>query len=721
MDDELRHLVIETLRRGEDLPREWARALFPPEKREYELVYAGKEREEDILAGTMAVPLQRVNTFAGLNPTDPADWTNMLIFGDNLQALRRLVEMKQSGKLCNADGTPGVRLVYIDPPFATRQEFRGAQEQKAYQDKIAGAAFLEYLRKRLVLLRELLSGDGSVYLHLDQRKSHYLKVIMDEVFGEHNFRNEIIWRNTNSHSSAETFGNIHQAIYLYSRSTSVKFFKYRRPPFRKYVEQNFQEEENGNFYSKTDLTASGVRSGESGEPWRGYNPTDRGRHWAIASFVYDLLDEDIQDWPMMQKLDYLYEKGLVYIPDKEGGQPRIMRLLTGEVGNYLMDLWAYQPYTQGIYLDSGEGIDEDVSWAISKNERTGYPTQKPEGLLNRIIQSSSQPGDLVLDAFAGSGTTCAVAEKSGRRWIGIDAGKLAIYTIQKRLLNLREQIGNQGQALAPRPFTLYNAGLYDFETLRKLPWDDWRFFALQLFECKDEPHTIGGFHFDGKRQGSSAVVFDFHRTPDARVDEASILEIHRAVGRQVGRRVYIIAPRNLFDFQQDYLTFDDVRYYALRIPYSFIGELHRREFAALHQPKDENAVNELMDAVGFDFIRPPHVVWEAGTAARAGRLIPEAYLDLREFESRAYIRGQDTSGGLETFSMLMLDFAYDAAATPPVFDFSTVFFAQQLASADWRAWFPLEGLGAQVMAVFVDIYGNEARELIPRAQFEKKT
>jgi len=142
MNDEFRQMVIEALRRGEDLPAEWARELFPPEKREYELVYHGKKREEDILADTMAVPLQPVRTFGG----NDDDWQNILIFGDNLQAMKTLLAQKKAGNLRNADGTPGVRLIYIDPPFATKQEFRGSKEQKAYQDKIVGAQFVEFVR-----------------------------------------------------------------------------------------------------------------------------------------------------------------------------------------------------------------------------------------------------------------------------------------------------------------------------------------------------------------------------------------------------------------------------------------------------------------------------------------------------------------------------------------------------------------------------------------------
>ena len=173
--------IVSLLKEGKPLPEDYKAVLFDT-KKEYELIYADKEREEDILADTMAVPLQKVKTFRNGQKDD--GWTNMLTFGDNLQVLKTLLQMKQEGKLKNADGTPGVRLVYIDPPFATRQEFRGSQDQKAYQDKLAGARFLEFLRKRLVFLRELLSEDGSIFLHLDNRRVHYIKLILDEILGE---------------------------------------------------------------------------------------------------------------------------------------------------------------------------------------------------------------------------------------------------------------------------------------------------------------------------------------------------------------------------------------------------------------------------------------------------------------------------------------------------------------------------------------------------------
>lgn len=173
----------------------------------------------------------------------------------------------------------------------------------------------------------------------------------------------------------------------------------------------------------------------------------------------------------------------------------------------------------------------------------------------------------------------------------------------------------------------------------------------------------------------------------------------------------------MFDFQQDYIDLEDVRYYALRIPYSIINELHHRDFTALQQPNDEMAVNETVDAVGFDFIRPPKVDWSVGVKKRKGQLLEEAVLKVKKFQSYARLRGEETHGGLESFSMLMLDFDYDG----DVFDLDAVFYAHQLEEADWEAWFPIETLGEQVMAVLIDIHGNEARELIVREKFGLKS
>ena len=209
----------EEVMNGNEVSTEFARVLFPPARKEYELTYYGKESEQAIISQTFAVPLQENRRFGDATEDD---WLNKIIFGDNLQVLKTLVEMKHRGELKNADGTDGVRLVYIDPPFATKQDFSN-KDSKAYSDKLAGAEFLEWLRKRLILLREVLSDNGVIYVHMDYRKIHYIKVLMDEIFGEGNFRNEIIWCYAGGGISKKDFPKKHDVIYRYSRGSSYKY------------------------------------------------------------------------------------------------------------------------------------------------------------------------------------------------------------------------------------------------------------------------------------------------------------------------------------------------------------------------------------------------------------------------------------------------------------------------------------------------------------------
>ena len=634
MTPEQRQEIVRLLEQGEEISSEWARIIFPPEKREYELVYHGKETEGDILANTLAVPLQPVRTFG----KSAEDWHNMLIFGDNLQVMKTLLDMKKEGKLCNADGTPGVRLIYIDPPFASKKEFRGSQDQKAYQDKIAGAQFIEFLRKRLIFLRELLTDDGSIYVHLDTKKGHYIKLLMDEIFGEQNFRTEIVWYYRKYQMRAmRVFANNSERILWYVKSSQSN-------------------------YPYNPLTV----------------PLDRPKYLKRKKW-----DKDIAR--------------IVNVRDEEGNL-------------------IYDEYTD-------EKVDDvwDLPFmGATSPERTGYPTQKPETIIDQVIRAASNPGDIVLDAFAGSGTSQAVAEKLDRRWIGIECGKLAIYTIQKRMLNLRKKIGNKGPKLKPKPFTLYNAGLYDFSKLKELPWDSWRFFALQLFQCREEPHTIGGISLDGYLKGASVLVFNHMKELGVRIDEETVASLHEALGSRVGNKLFIVAPALTFDFQQDYIDLGDVRYYALRIPYSIIHELHRREFTALKQPSDEMAVNDTVEAVGFDFIRTPELKYKAGFERKKDEQFEHGFIKITTFKSEAVVREPyKKKKNLETLAMVMLDYDYDEKSQ--VSGLNDIFYADAIEKDGWKVRFPIENLGKKIMAVFIDIYGNEARVLMDVEEFRKST
>jgi site-specific DNA-methyltransferase (adenine-specific)/adenine-specific DNA-methyltransferase len=626
LSDTHRQHIIELLQRGEDLPLDYKHLLFPPERQEYELVYAGKEPEEDILAETMAVPLQPIRTFGG----NGDGWHNMLIFGDNLQAMKTLLRMKEQGQLVNADGSRGVRLVYIDPPFATRQEFAGSQEEKAYQDKVTGARFLEFLRQRLVFLRDLLADDGSIYIHLDWKKVHYIKVLADEIFGEHKFQREIIWRIgwiSGYKSVAKNWIRNHETVLFYTRDP-----------------QNF-------IFNKSYIP---------------YPP-------------------DYERWG-----------------GREKGQ-----------GYPIEDMW-------GVFEREGVTSLQVVSFS---GENTGYPTQKPEGVAKRIIEASSNGGDIILDAFAGSGTTLAAAEKLGRRWIGIDCGKLAIYTIQKRLLNLKSEIGNKGKPLKPKPFTLYNAGLYDFARLKELAWDGWRSYALGLFQCQDKPHKVAGIQLDGFRGGDDVLVFNHTLSGGVVLDYGFIDDLHAQIGSRIGSRFFIIAPAASVTFLEDYVEKGRTRYYILRIPYSIINELHNRDFSAITQPVDETQVNETVEAVGFDFIRQPKVECEYSIRQREGEMFKDAVVKIKTFKSQAMAKGASQKGNRETLSMVLVDYdyPYDPKRTgkesPPPFEVDAVFYASGIEAANWEVRLPLDSLGEYVMLIYVDIYGNEYTEIKTPADF----
>lgn len=658
------------LESGQDIPEDYRLLLFPPQRREYELVYAGKEREQDILANTWSVPLQALKTFGVTAPQ--SSWTNRLIFGDNLQVMKTLLKRKEQGELVNADGTLGVKLVYIDPPFATRREFQGNKDERAYQDKVLGAEFLEFLRKRLVLLRELLAPNGSIFVHLDHKKGHYLKVLLDEVFGEHNYRNGIarIKCNPKNYTST-TFGNVHDLLYFYSRSSETEINKVYLERVAAQILEDFPyvDKKNGKRYKTTPLHARGKRKGESGKPWRGLNPPE-GNHWR---YIHKTLDD-------------LDNAGLIEWSDS--GNPRKKIYAEDSEGYLLQDIWDFK--------DPGE-----------RNAR--YPTEKCDDLLRHIIRASSKEGDIVLDAFAGSGTTIAVAEELGRKWIGIDCGKLAIYTVQKRLLSLGAKC---------KPFTLFNAGLYDYTRMRDLSWEDYRAFATQLFQIRDEPHTLGGVKLDGYKGAADVLIFNYRAHPGVVLDEAFVANLHMHLGSKARDEFFIVAPAASVTFLEDYIDHGDTRYYVLRIPYSIIDEIHDRPFMEMRQPVDETEVNSIVEAIGFDFIQPPKV--EATYSVEAGKeLFTYAVVTIEKFSSETMIKNPRDFADRETLSMVMVDYDYKGNGEG-VFDLDAVFYRDQIEKDGWKFRLMPQQIGSRVMLIYIDIFGNELRELKTPADFGLK-
>jgi site-specific DNA-methyltransferase (adenine-specific) len=392
---------------------------------------------------------------------------NRLYYGDNLDIMRRYID-KES-----------VDLVYLDPPFNSSRNYNVIFEQnsddtagaqiKAFEDTwhwdhIAAVAFKEIVEAggqtsevmrafrsflgesdmmaylvmmapRLVELRRCLKATGCLFLHCDPTACHYLKILLDAIFGKEMFRNEIVWRRTGSHGKVKRFGPLHDIILFYSKSNNYQWKFLKKPYMKGHVEENFVKvgkRYRTNYYGNV-LTGSGLRGGESGKIWKGFNPSAKGRHWAVPGALIQDLDEDLSGLTQHQKLDRLLEMGFIKIIEGQAW-PIYERFITETDGQAIGDIWAFQPYTNGTVFNTDECIDEDVRWLSPQDqERLGYPTQKPEGLLSRIINSCTKNEDIVLDPFCGCGTTISVAQKLKRQWIGIDITHLAITLMKTRL------------------------------------------------------------------------------------------------------------------------------------------------------------------------------------------------------------------------------------------------------------------------------------------------
>jgi site-specific DNA-methyltransferase (adenine-specific)/adenine-specific DNA-methyltransferase len=263
---------------------------------------------------------------------------------------------------------------------------------------------------------------------------------------------------------------------------------------------------------------------------------------------------------------------------------------------------------------------------------------------------------------------------------------------QKRLLKTLPSVQN------PQPFTVYNAGLYNYEALRSLSWQAYRAFVLKLFQCRDFPFNLGGVQFDGLLGDSRVLVYNFKEHPDATIGEPFVKDIARLCGARLGERCLIIAPAAAVEPYEDYLDAGGTRFYFLRIPYSVIAELHKRAFSALRQPASESSVNTTIDSVGFDFIVPPHVDVEMRQSDRGVAVV------LRDFEAQGLQAGEHKA--FEAFAMVMVDYDYDGEVFQP----DAVHFAEDLGAARWTFQIPFDELGGRSLIVWLDVFGNEHRQ-----------
>jgi adenine-specific DNA-methyltransferase len=329
-----------------------------------------------------------------------------LYFADNLDVL---------STLCHDATVRGkVTLVYIDPPFATQSTFLSRKQETVYLDTLTGAHYVEFLRKRLLFLRELLSEQGAIYVHLDEKMIFEIKLIMDEVFGANNYRNLIVRKKCNPKNyTRKTYGNIADFILFYTKTDD---YVWNRPVEPLSVESGreyqYVEPETGRKFMKVPVHAPGKRNGATGQAWRGKLPPP-GKHWQYPPEVLNEMDA----------------RGEIFW--SKNGNPR-----------------------RKVYLDEHEGVGVQDIWldfkdAHNQNIRiSGYPTEKNPDLLRRIIEASSNPGDLVLDCFSGSGTTLAVADELQRHWIGVDNSIESLKTILSRFETGLQLMGDYVQKKA---------------------------------------------------------------------------------------------------------------------------------------------------------------------------------------------------------------------------------------------------------------------------------
>ncbi len=352
------------------------------------LEYNGKKDEKEIL--------DRAKTYEGLSLTGTDSY---LFKGDNFIVLSKILNQYRSK----------IDMIYIDPPYNTNRVFKVSKDrsntisssndgQIAYADNLTKEEYFEFMRERLIILRELLSEQGSIYLHIDCKVGHYIKILMDEIFGEENFKNDISRIKSNPKNfSRKAFGNQKDMILFYSKNYKKNIFNDIKEPLdEKEIIQRFEkQDENGERYTTVPIHAPGqTNNGSTGQEWEGMKPPE-GRHWRYHP----------------DKLTELNNKG--YIEWSKTGNPRLKNYAKDHKGKKIQDIWEYKDPVNPV-----------------------YPTEKNLDMLKMIIKQSSNQDSVVLDCFAGSGSTLVAAEYLNRKWIGIDSSEVAISVIKERLSNV---------------------------------------------------------------------------------------------------------------------------------------------------------------------------------------------------------------------------------------------------------------------------------------------
>jgi DNA modification methylase len=384
--------------------------------------------------------------------------TRVIYCGDNLDQLRKLPDK------C-------IDLVYIDPPFNSNRNYEvfwgETKEKRSFEDRHESTqAYIEFMRPRCVELHRVLKDTGSFYYHCDWHASHYVKVMLDQIFGENQFQNEIIWKRSTAHNDPGKYGNIHDTIFFYSKGAEWIWVPQYQPYTEEFLKRFKRSDPDGRKWYDDNLTGAGETKGDF--EWRGRRPPT-GRHWG-----YD-----------KETMERLEKEGRIFY--SKGGSPRMKRYLDEAKGVPLQTIWTDIP-----------AINSQAA------ERLGYPTQKPLPLLERIVRSSSNPNDVVLDAFCGCGTALEAAENLGRQWIGIDISPTACRVMAKRLHDTCKLKEGEAAWQAGKGFIVRDLPWTE-EKLRKIPpfeFENWAVIAIGGIGNKAK---VGDMGIDGRIFPASAL------------------------------------------------------------------------------------------------------------------------------------------------------------------------------------------------------------------------
>lgn len=634
LSDEEKVEIIEAINNGVELSPDLLPKLFPltAEKFDIEkldrakiptLEYAGKRSKAAILAeataGIGAAPLQTVRCFG---EAQEDDWRNMIVQGDNLQFLKTcyknvdpLIKDKVKGK---------VKLIYIDPPFATKSDFGGKEGEYSYTDKVDRARFLEDLRERLIYLRELLAEDGSIYVHLDQKMSHYVKIVMDEVFGKDSFTNEIVWWYKRWTAPSSRFQKMHDTLYLYKKTPNAIF--------------NMQYQE--------------------------LAPSTLAVHGNTARI--NIINED--------------------------GTMTTQRTTEASKGVAMHDVW-------------------EIPFVVAHSpEQTWYPTQKPELLIERIIRASTNQNDIVLDCFAGSGTTASVSEKLGRKWIVCDFGKHAIYTMQKRIINISEskKLGKNVKSgekygQLPRPFCIVSTGAYDFSHVMDLRKNRNTYvdFVLGLFQLARDDEKAEKFRLSnifGLKDGNPVEVYpvwDDEYLKEIRIDEQYLQSILDQTGGRLKGDYYIITPESCTNVGDTTLKNQDgvdVNFKILTFPYKILEDISQK-LTLEEQPSSADNINNLITSTSFYFNEDIEIEIER----------TDDGLKITKFDTKILDGNKNRFEGLTGLAMLLIDLNHEPGKP---FDMDVAVYAKEVAE---DGTFKVTGLTESVGVIAIDKHGNESK------------